>query len=392
MVDHRSRNDKLDSYRMPWYKRNMREYKDDTADLSLAEHGAYTLLLDLFYIRMGEPLPAKLEALFRMVGAIKPDEQEAVASVVSRYWHEVEGGLINGRALREIDAAKGRAEQNKENRHSTNGATTRQTNGGTVGDALSRERVRGLELRGLEEREENGNAVKVGNPGFPTVKVDQFFDQSFKKVYPKRTGAQPWSRAKRAFLARLKNGDTSEQMLDGAKRYARYCEETDILNTEYVMQAATFLGPERMFVSDWTPPSKPLTKAEKVQVKQDKIMRDLKAKYQDSDAQDSEACQHSNVMEDGTCCACGEKAPFGRSLAPEGDYLASAHDDDDFFAETDAFIERLERDPVGEMQRLADHPTHYAFDLERAERFAALTERNRVLMATGATSYGDAIG
>ena len=33
------------------------------------------------------------------------------------------------------------------------------------------------------------------------------------------------------------------------------CEATNKAGTEYVMQAATFLGPEQYFLEPWTPPA-----------------------------------------------------------------------------------------------------------------------------------------
>ena len=45
----------------------------------------------------------------------------------------------------------------------------------------------------------------------------------------------------------------------GAARYAEFCEAADKAGTEFVMQAATFLGPERHYLEPWT---RPLSKAE----------------------------------------------------------------------------------------------------------------------------------
>ena len=48
-------------------------------------------------------------------------------------------------------------------------------------------------------------------------------------------------------------------MIEGAKRYTAYCEATGKTGTEYVMQAATFLGPERHYLEVW---DSPLSKSE----------------------------------------------------------------------------------------------------------------------------------
>ena len=44
-------------------------------------------------------------------------------------------------------------------------------------------------------------------------------------------------------------------MIDGASRYTAYCADTGKTGTEYVMQAATFLGPDRHFLNEWDLPA-----------------------------------------------------------------------------------------------------------------------------------------
>jgi hypothetical protein len=91
------------------------------------------------------------------------------------------------------------------------------------------------------------------------------FDE-LKQIYPKRAGDQGWSKATKACNARLKNGSTWNEILDGVRRYAAYCEATDIIGTQFVKQAASFCGPECHFTLPWDPPR---NKAER---KQDKTV------------------------------------------------------------------------------------------------------------------------
>ncbi len=90
----------------------------------------------------------------------------------------------------------------------------------------------------------------------------------FKKAYPERSGAQPWTRALKAIRARLnegdQKGDTWDAILAGARRYADYCDSVDRTGTEYVLQAATFCGPEKHYLELWKPPA---TKSERLQDK-----------------------------------------------------------------------------------------------------------------------------
>jgi uncharacterized protein YdaU (DUF1376 family) len=84
--------------------------------------------------------------------------------------------------------------------------------------------------------------------GRDTASTD--FDQVWQAL-PKRQGNNPRGRAERAFRARLAEGAQPQEVLAGALRYARFCEATGKAGSEYVMQGATFLGPERPFLQPW---------------------------------------------------------------------------------------------------------------------------------------------
>ncbi len=86
----------------------------------------------------------------------------------------------------------------------------------------------------------------------------------FKKAYPLRSGAQPWTRALKTIRARLKEGDQWDAILAGARRYAVYCDSVDRTGTEYVMQAVTFCGSDKHYLETWNPP------ATKSELRQDK--------------------------------------------------------------------------------------------------------------------------
>ena len=83
--------------------------------------------------------------------------------------------------------------------------------------------------------------------------------QALRALYPQRSGDQRWHDARQAINARLREGHTWEQILDGTRRYADWCKTTGKIGTETVKQAATFVGPGKPFLDDWTPP---VTKAD----------------------------------------------------------------------------------------------------------------------------------
>ncbi len=98
----------------------------------------------------------------------------------------------------------------------------------------------------------------------PTVPKEPPEFEEFKKAFPLRSGAQPWTKALRTIRARLKEGAQWSDFLEGAHRYAAYCAATDRIGTEYVMQAATFCGPDKHYLELWEPPA---TKSERRQGK-----------------------------------------------------------------------------------------------------------------------------
>lgn len=72
--------------------------------------------------------------------------------------------------------------------------------------------------------------------------------------YPKRAGGNPKKAALKAWKARIRSGVDPQAIADGVARYARYCAVTGKLNTEFVKQASTFLGPDEHYLTDWSPP------------------------------------------------------------------------------------------------------------------------------------------
>lgn len=105
------------------------------------------------------------------------------------------------------------------------------------------------ESKGRESNGGEGNTT--ARKSAPTEPLE-FLD--FKIAYPTRAGDQGWRKAQRAAHARILEGYSWIEMLEGAKRYAAYVRSTGNEGTQYVKQAATFLGPELLFREPWDPP------------------------------------------------------------------------------------------------------------------------------------------
>lgn len=86
-----------------------------------------------------------------------------------------------------------------------------------------------------------------------SAEAEPDFDEAWSS-YPKRAGGNPKNRALKAWRARLKEGVAAKEITDGVIRYAAFIRATGREHTEFVMQAATFYGPDRQFAEPWNPP------------------------------------------------------------------------------------------------------------------------------------------
>jgi uncharacterized protein YdaU (DUF1376 family) len=87
-----------------YYRRFMGDYLRDTRSLSLAEHGAYNLLLDSYYSE--ERLTSDKEELYRICSARTLEEEKAVDKVVRKYFTSDGDHLVQERVERELAARR----------------------------------------------------------------------------------------------------------------------------------------------------------------------------------------------------------------------------------------------------------------------------------------------
>jgi uncharacterized protein YdaU (DUF1376 family) len=93
-----------------FFKLYIGDYQRDTAHLSMAEHGAYILMLQHYYATE-KPLPVG-KALHRMLRAQDKKDRDAIDAVSREFWTETKDGLVNLRANEEIGKATAQAETN----------------------------------------------------------------------------------------------------------------------------------------------------------------------------------------------------------------------------------------------------------------------------------------
>jgi hypothetical protein len=99
--------------------------------------------------------------------------------------------------------------------------------------------------------------VRLKKVSRETERPDPEWFLDFKLAYPERAGDQGWRKAISASHARMAEGHFPREFIAGAMRYAAFCAATGKTGTEYVKQAATFLGPDKPFLLPWKPPAEP---------------------------------------------------------------------------------------------------------------------------------------
>jgi uncharacterized protein YdaU (DUF1376 family) len=104
---------------MNWYPHFPGDYICDTAHLSLAQHGAYRLLLDHYYATAA-PLPADVDALYRICRAFDQSERTAVGFVLGQFFELRADGYHNSRADRQLVIQAVQHERLSEGAHKTN--------------------------------------------------------------------------------------------------------------------------------------------------------------------------------------------------------------------------------------------------------------------------------
>lgn len=90
---------------MIYYKHYIGDYQRHTGHLSLSQDGAYRRMMDHYY-STEEALPASLDVLYRICGAMEKKEREAVAFVAKEFFTESAGHLHHQRIDEEVSIAQ----------------------------------------------------------------------------------------------------------------------------------------------------------------------------------------------------------------------------------------------------------------------------------------------
>ncbi len=243
---------------MPWWPRN---FLAATLGWTIVERGLYQSLLDAQWELRSLPND---EVELAAIARATPDE-------FSTAWPRVKGKFValeDGRLVNEkLEEHRALAFEYRDKRRAAGVAggkasaiaRVKQASNDRSTDGAAGVKANVKHTSTSTSIDKPTTAISTKSPsGWPkgwTQDKEDFFQQ-FKGYYPKRAGNQPWSRARKAINARLKEEFKWDELLVGTKRYARFCEATGKINTETVMQAATFCGPDKPFLQDWVTPAK----------------------------------------------------------------------------------------------------------------------------------------
>lgn len=238
---------------MNFYKRYPADYGRKTARLTLAQHGAYTLLLDEVYSTEA-PLPGALDELYRICRAMSKPEQEAVRAVADKFFPLGADGLRrNQRADEEITEAAPAIEAARLN-GKKGGRPRKETQQEPSGFSLGNPDSTQSEPNSkAPHSSDNCSSLRSEQSRVKPSGYSPDFERAWI-AYPTRTGHSK-AEAFKAWQARMADGEAVETILQGIDRYAAYCEANHT-EPRFVKHAATFLGPDRHYLNDWTVPAR----------------------------------------------------------------------------------------------------------------------------------------
>ena len=153
---------------MHYYTKHIKDYKTDTAHLTLLEHGVYNSLIDL-YILSENPLEPNLQKLCRLIHAKTDDETKAVKDILAEFFIESDDGYRQKKCDQELIRIFGKSESaRKSAKHrwsSERNANVMQTH---------------------SERNANAMLPNTHNP-IPNNPVPNKDFEKFYEAYPKKT-------------------------------------------------------------------------------------------------------------------------------------------------------------------------------------------------------------
>ncbi|MDO9131991.1 YdaU family protein [Hydrogenophaga sp.] len=222
---------------MNYYKRHIGDYAAATRHLSMLEHGAYTMLLDIYYTSE-QPLPADLKAAARKAGARAKDEIAAVETVLQEFFVLEEDGWHQKRCDVEIAAMQAKQDQNKAI-GKLGGRPKKEPN------AAKKENPDGFqeETQTVSENEDSSNQnITQATSHKPLANTEDGENDSavlpcpqqeiielYHRLLPAGRQVREWTPARQSVLRSRWREKAARQKLEWWERFFTYCAASDFL-------------------------------------------------------------------------------------------------------------------------------------------------------------------
>lgn len=205
----------------PWYPHYCGDYLRDTAHLTLAQHGAYRLLLDHYY-STAAPLPADLDTLYRICRASNNSERTAVRAVLDQFFRIEPNGLHNQRADRQL--------QRQAELHDRHSKGARKTNEKRWGASLSESLSDSLCESHIQSQSQSQREEKKTPAAKTTPRADPrhqgFFDCAYQ-VFKMRYGQPPtWAGREGKQLQAFLKSNVRITQEEWEQRYRNFLKST----------------------------------------------------------------------------------------------------------------------------------------------------------------------
>ena len=232
---------------MHYYQHHIGDFIKATARLTDAQSMAYLRLLWMYY-DTEKPLKPDIKLLAFQIGTT---EQETNL-ILNSFFTLTDRGWMHTRCEEEIaeyhsflekksNAGRASAERRK---HSSSTGVEQVLNSSSTNHITTNH----ITSNHITIKEKKNKNRLTSEPD-----VNQF--DEIRLAYPRRGGSQKWGDAEKAYKKRLAQKHTHEEILAGVQRYKDYLTATGGIGTQYVQQAATFLGENKGFLEPWTPPA-----------------------------------------------------------------------------------------------------------------------------------------
>ncbi len=183
---------------MHYYPKNIGDYRRDTMNLSLLEHGVYMTLID-HYTLNEEPISLDHLDVCWTIGARTDNEKTAVCLILSKFFIKTDEGYRHKRCDEEIAQYKLRADTAREN--GKKGGRPKPNNNPTLTQPLTNQE--------------------------PITKNQELYTKLFEEfwnTYPHRQGNKKTKKESLVWWGK-QDVDTLTKVLSGVKKYKRYIEK-----------------------------------------------------------------------------------------------------------------------------------------------------------------------